>query len=150
RLTHLVPPLPGPLLGGTGRRNSARANDREKGTLNDVIHPQPAKRDATRLAIVHPAAGATVARDVMLRSRVAESQFTPASATAEQAGQQSLAVLGRTMGTPGGYVAADHLADRFGIVPAAITLMCGLHQRQRVRACLAAARDLSACPFLAL
>src|SRR5215510_9513790 len=85
RLTHLVPLLPRLLLGSNGRRNSARANDSEKGTLNGVIHPQPAKSDATRLAIVHPAAGAAVARDVMLRSRVAEGQFTPASATAEQA-----------------------------------------------------------------
>ena len=100
RLTHLVPSLARLLLLG----NSARANDREKGTLNGVIHPQPAKRDATRLAIVHPAAGATVARDVMLRSRVAGQ-----SATAEQARQQSVAVLGRTMVTAGGYVAADHL-----------------------------------------
>src|SRR5262249_44114035 len=68
RLTHLVPWLPRLLLGSNGCRNSARANDSEKGTLNGVIHPQPAKSDATRLAIVHPAAGAAVARDVMLRS----------------------------------------------------------------------------------
>src|SRR6516164_4257940 len=68
RLTHLVPLLPRLLLGSNGCRNSARANDSEKGTLNGVIHPQPAKRDATRLAIVHPAAGAAVARDMMLRS----------------------------------------------------------------------------------
>src|SRR5438445_11410294 len=94
RLTHWVASVARLLLGSNGRRNSAWANDREKGTLNGVIHPQPAKRDATRLAIVHPAAGAAVARDVMLRSRVAEGQFTPASATAEQARQQSLAVLG--------------------------------------------------------
>jgi hypothetical protein len=46
----LVPSLPRLLLGNNGRRNSARANDREKGTLNGVIHPQPAKRDATRLS----------------------------------------------------------------------------------------------------
>src|SRR6516225_10218331 len=44
RLTHLVPSLARLLLGSNGRRNSARANDREKGTLNGVIHPQPAKR----------------------------------------------------------------------------------------------------------
>src|SRR5215510_15033423 len=83
RLTHLVPLLPRLLLGSNGRRNSARANDSEKGTLNGVIHPQPAKSDATRLAIVHPAAGAAVARDVMLRSRVAEGQFTPAHRRAD-------------------------------------------------------------------
>src|SRR5262249_40264518 len=130
----LAPSLARLLLGSHGRRNSARANDREKGTLNGVIHPQPAKRDATRLAIVHPAAGATVARDMMLRSRVAEGQFTPASATAEQARQQSVAVLGRTMVTAGGCIAADHLAGRFGLVPADITLIGVRHQRQPVAA----------------
>src|SRR5262249_21127978 len=107
RLTHLVPLLPRLLLGSNGRRNSARANDSAKRTLNGVIHPQPAKSDTTRLAIVHPTAGAAVARDVMLRSRVAEGQFTPASATAEQASQQSVALLGRTMMAAGGCVAAD-------------------------------------------
>src|SRR5262245_45231803 len=149
RLTHLVPLLPRLLLGSNGRRNSARANDSEKGTLNGVIHPQPAKSDATQLAIVHPAAGAAVARDVMLRSRVAKGQFTPASATAEQARQQSVAVLGRTMVTAGGYVAADHLADRFGLVPADITLMGVRHQRQPVAACFAADLHLDAGPVVA-
>src|SRR6516162_8534655 len=149
RLTHLVPLLPRLLLGNNRCRNSARANDGEKGTLNGVIHPQPAKSDATRLAIVHPAAGAAVARDVMLRSRVAEGQFTPASATAEQARQQSLAVLGRTMVAAGGYVAADHLADRFGLLPADITLMGVRHQRQPVAACFAADLHLDAGPIVA-
>src|SRR5262249_51520974 len=130
-------------------RNSARANDREKGTLNGVIHPQPAKSDATRLAIVHPAAGATVARDVMLRSRVAEGQFTPASAAAEQARQPSVAVLGRPMVTSGGYFAAANLADRFGLAPADIPLMGVRHQRQPVAACFAADLHLDAVPIVA-
>ena len=106
RLTHLVPLLPRLLLRSNApdrtkygqwigcTMSCLMAADREKDTLNGVIHPQPAKRDAMRLAIVHPAAGATLARDVMLRSRVAEGQFTPASATAQQARQQSVAVLG--------------------------------------------------------
>src|SRR5262249_25441976 len=101
------------------------------------------------IAIVHPAAGATVAGDVMLRSRVAEGQFPPASATAEQARQQSVAVLGRTMVPAGGYVAADHLADRFGLVPADITLMGVRHQRQPVAACFAADLHLDAGPIVA-
>src|SRR5262245_421338 len=149
RLTHLVPSLARLLLGSNGRRNGARTNDREKGTLNGVIHPQPAKSDATRLAIVHPTAGAAVARDVMLRSRVAEGQFTPASATTEQAGQQGLAVLGRPMVAACGYVAADHLADRFGLLPADITLMGVRHQRQPIAACFATDLHLDAGPFVA-
>src|SRR5262249_33484712 len=43
RLTHLVPLLPRLLLGSNGCRNSARANDREKGTLNGVITRSPPK-----------------------------------------------------------------------------------------------------------
>src|SRR5262249_23978002 len=87
RLTHLVPLLARLLLGSNGCRNSARANDWEKGTLNGVIHPQPAKSDAPRLAIVHPAAGANVARDVILRPRGGEGKLTPEGATGERARQ---------------------------------------------------------------
>src|SRR5262245_54798827 len=86
---------------------------------------------------------------MMLRSRVAEGQFTPASVTAEQPRQQSLAVLGRTMVAAGGYVAADHLADRFGLLPADITLMGVRHQRQPVAACFAADLHLDAGPIVA-
>ena len=59
----------------------------------------------------------------MLRARVAKGQFTPASATAEQARQQGVAVLGRTVMAAGGDVAADHLADRLGLLPADIALI---------------------------
>ena len=75
---HLIPPLVGLFLGGYGRRNSAGANHDEKRFLNGVIDPQTAKGDTTRLAIVHPAAAAAVARDVMLRARVAKRQLAPA------------------------------------------------------------------------
>ena len=48
-----------------------------------------------------------------------------------------------------GYVAADHLADRFGLLPADITLMGVRHQRQPVAACFAADLHLDAGPIVA-
>ena len=71
-LRHLIAPLAGLSLGGYSRRDSAGADNGEKCFLNGVIDPQAAKGNATRLAIVHPAAAAAVARDVMLRARVAK------------------------------------------------------------------------------
>ena len=68
------------------------------------------------------AAAAAVARDVMLRARVAERQLASAAAAADQAGQQRIAVLGRAMMPAGGNVAADHRADRLGPLPAHIAL----------------------------
>src|SRR5262249_56141633 len=41
RLTHLVPSLARLLLGSNGRRNSAKANDRDKAPLTPLIHPHP-------------------------------------------------------------------------------------------------------------
>src|SRR5262252_2872794 len=53
------------------------------------------------------------------------------------------------MVTAGGYVVADHLADRFGLLPADITLMGVRHQRQPVAACFAADLHLDAGPIVA-
>src|SRR6266481_2207079 len=58
-------------------------------------------------------------------------------------------MLGRTMVAAGGYVAADHLADRFGLLPADITLMGVRHQRQPVAACFAADLHLDTGPIVA-
>lgn len=54
--------------------------DGEKRFLDGVIDPQTAKGDATRLAIIHPAAAAAIARDVMLGARVPKRQLAPAAA----------------------------------------------------------------------
>src|SRR6266436_5455467 len=104
---------------------------------NGVIDPQTAKGNATRLAIVHPAAAAAVARDIVLRARIAKRQLAPAAAAAEKARQQSVAVLGRAVMAAGGYVTANHLADRLGLLPADISLMGVRHQRQPIAARLA-------------
>ena len=146
---HLIPPLVGLFLGGHGRRNSAGAHHGEKRFLNGVIDPQTAKGNATRLAIVHPAAAAAVARDVMLRARVAKRQLAPASAATKQASQQSVAVLGRTVMTAGGDVAAHHLADCLGFLPADIAFVRVRHQRQPITARLAANFHANASSIIA-
>ena len=63
---HLIPLLAGLDLGGDGRRDSAGAHHGKDRFLNGVIDPQTAKGDAARLAIVHPAAAAAIARNLML------------------------------------------------------------------------------------
>ena len=109
----MIPPLIGFFLSGNGRGNGARADHREKRLLNGVIDPQTAKGDATRLAIIHPATAAAVAWDVVLCARIAERQLAPAAAAAEQARQQSVAVLGRAVMAAGGYVIACGSARPF-------------------------------------
>jgi hypothetical protein len=92
-----APLLAGLCLGGDGRRDSTGAHHGENRILNGVIDPQTAKGDATRLAVVRPAAAAAIARSVMLGARVAKRQLAPATAAAEQARQQSVAALGRAV-----------------------------------------------------
>src|SRR5207237_1122251 len=120
---HLIPPLIGFFLSGNGRGNGARANHHEKRLLNGIIDPQTAKGDATRLAIIHPAAAAAVAWDVMLCARIAKRQLTPATAAAEQARQQSVAVLGCAVMAAGGNITAHHPTDRLVFLPRHIPLL---------------------------
>ena len=68
---HLIPLPVSFFLGSDSSRNGAGAYHAEKRILNGVIDPQTAKGNATRLAIVHPAAAAAVARDIVLRARIA-------------------------------------------------------------------------------
>ena len=55
------------------------------------------KGDAARLSVIELAAPAGVARDIVLRARVANRQLAAATAAAHQAGEQGIAVLRRTM-----------------------------------------------------
>src|SRR6516165_7459644 len=135
---YLIPQLVGFFLSSYSSRNGARADHGEKRILNGVIDPQTAKGNTTRLAIVHPAAAAAVARDIVFRARVAKRQLATAAAAAEKARQQGVAVLGRAVMAAAGYVTANHLADRLGLFPADITLMGIRHQRQPIAARLAA------------
>ena len=71
----------------------------------------------------------------MLRARIAKRQLTSTAATAEQARQQSVAVLGRAVMAAGGNVAAHHFADRLGLLPADIaSWVFGISASQSLRA----------------
>src|SRR6516225_3281827 len=61
RLAHLVPPLNSFRL----CRNGGGADDGEKRILDGVVDAQAAKGNAARLAIVHPAAAAAIARNIV-------------------------------------------------------------------------------------
>ena len=106
-LAHLIPSLAAACLGCShGRGDGAGADNGEERFLDGVIDAQAAKGDAARLAVVQPAAAATVARDMMLGARVAQRQLASAAAAADQAGEQGVAMLGRAVMPAGGNVAA--------------------------------------------
>ena len=74
----------------------------------------------------------------MPRAGIAKGQLAAATAAAKQAGEQRIAVLGRTMVPAGRNIVADHLANRLGLLPADVALMGVRHQRQPIGARLAA------------
>src|SRR3954452_2426909 len=84
RIAHLVPALAGFRLCRDGGRNGARADDGEKRILDGVVDAQAAKGNAARLAIVHPAAAAAVAWNIVPCARVAERQLATAAAAADE------------------------------------------------------------------
>src|ERR1700730_6388275 len=84
RIAHLVPPLAGFRLCGDGGRNGAGADDGEKRILDGVVDAQAAKGNAARLAIVHPAAAAAGAWDIVPCARVTERQLPTAAAAADE------------------------------------------------------------------
>lgn len=70
---------------GRQRRRWRRGNKR---ILDGFINAQAAEGDAAGLAITHPAAGAAVARNAVLRSRISEREFATAAAGADEAREQ--------------------------------------------------------------
>ena len=83
---------------------------------------------------------AGIAGNVVLRARVAGDQFAAAAAAAQEAGEQCIAVLGRTVMPARGEVVADHPADCLCTLPVHITFTRAGLQRQ-----LFSARSLAAC-----
>jgi hypothetical protein len=57
--------------------------------------------------------------------------FVPAAVTADQPGEERVAMLGRAVVLAGGNVAADHFADGFRPLPAYVSFVCIRHQRQQ-------------------
>src|SRR6266404_1582231 len=67
---------------------------------------------------------------VMLGARVANRQLASTTPAADKAGEQSVAVLWRSVMSACGQVVAHHLADRLRPLPADVTLMDAWDQRQ--------------------
>src|SRR6516164_3463729 len=65
-LAYLIPPMACVLLRSRRGGDGAGADDDQQRVLDSVIDAQAAEGDAARLGIVHPAAAATVAWDLML------------------------------------------------------------------------------------
>jgi len=103
--------------------NGAWFNNFQDRRFNGIVHPQTAKGDATRLAIVEPAPAAAVARDIVLCTRVADCELAPAPVTPDQTREQRVAVLGSAVMPAVWDVVADHPADRLRALPIDIALM---------------------------
>jgi hypothetical protein len=61
------------------RRNRSGLDHAEKRFFNGIVNPQPAKRDATRLAIVKETSPARITRNVVLRTGVIHRQLAAAA-----------------------------------------------------------------------
>jgi hypothetical protein len=98
-LAYLIPPLPNFVLSGRRGGDGAGANHAEERFLDCVINAQATEGDAARLSMVHPAAVAAVARDVVLHSAVAERLLASAAPAADQAARcrQSKAAHGTVL-----------------------------------------------------
>src|ERR1700682_3877671 len=93
---------------------------------NDACH----LRDAAGLAIVERTPPTGIARNVMLGASVADHQLASTTPAADKAGEQSVAVLRRSVMSACGQVVAHHLADRLRPLPADVPLMDAWDQRQ--------------------
>jgi hypothetical protein len=82
---------------------------------------------------------AGIARDIVLRAGVADRQLAPAAATPDKAGEQGIAMLGRTMMPACRNVLAHHPADRLRPLPIEVPFVRARLQRQPFLARLATA-----------
>ena len=137
-LARLVPSL-SCLLGRSHRCSDCAGSDNaEERFLDRVVDAQAAECDATRFAIVRPAAHAAVARDMMLGAGIAQRQLASTAAATDQTREQGVAMLGRAMMSTRRNIAGDHRADRFEPLPAHIAIVGPRLQREPVGARLAA------------
>ena len=111
------------VLGRNGSGDRRRLHHPKECRLDGIVHAQTAERDAARFTVVEEATAAGIARNIVLRARVAHSQLSAAASAAEKASQQSVAVLWRTMVSACGSVVAHHNADRFRALPVHVALM---------------------------
>src|SRR3954471_19938591 len=148
RLSYLIAPRASFRLGRYCRRDRTGANNLEQRGFDRVVDPQSAKGDAARLAVVEQPSMAGVARNIMLRAGVADSQLASATAATDQTGEQGITMLGSTMMPALRNVLAYHPADRLCALPIEISVVRAGLQRQPFLARLAT--DLSPEPRTAV
>src|SRR6202158_4625679 len=113
-----------------GRSYRSRCDTPQKSFLDGVVDTQSSESDAAWLAIVERTPPTGIARNVMLGACVADRQLASTTPAADKAGEQSVAVLRRSVMSACGHVVAHHLADRLRPLPADVTLMDAWDQRQ--------------------
>src|SRR6202022_689418 len=86
--------------------------------------------EAERAAIVPPGGAAAVARDMVLHTCVPDCELAATALAPDQTGQQRVSMLGRTVMSTSGNVAADPCADRLEPLPAHIPIVGIGLQRQ--------------------
>src|SRR6266404_8974709 len=117
-------------FGLDGCSHRSRFDNPQKSFLDGVVDTQSSECDAAGLAIVERTPPTRIARNVMLGARVANRQLASTTPAADKAGEQSVAVLWRSVMSACGQVVAHHLADRLRPLPADVTLMDAWDQRQ--------------------
>src|SRR5882724_11290345 len=130
RITNLIAAAGRLCFGLDGRSYRSRFDNPQKSFLDGVIDTQSSECDAAWLAIVERTPPTGIARNVMLGAGVADRQLASTTPAADKAGEQSVAVLRRSVMSACGHVAAHHLADRLRPLPADVTLMDARDQRQ--------------------
>src|ERR1700730_10432689 len=147
RITNLITAAGRLCFGLDGRSYRSRFDNPQKSFLDGVVDPQSSESDAAWLAIVERTPPTGIARNVMLGAGVADHQLASATPAADKAGDQSVAVLRRSVMSARGHVVAHHLADRLRPLPADVTLMDAWDQRQPFgsRLTTAAGSDHACC-----
>src|SRR3984893_14619508 len=131
RITNLMAAAGRLGFGLDGRSYRCRFDNPQKSFLDGVVGRQSSECDAAGPAIVERPLPTGIARNVMLGACVADDhQLASATPAADKAGEQSVAVLRRSVMSACGQVVAHHLADRLRPLPADVTLMDAWDQRQ--------------------
>src|SRR6266403_1030226 len=130
RVTNLIAAAGRLCFGLDGCSHRSRFDNPQKSFLDGVVDTQSSECDAAGLAIVERTPPTRIARNVMLGARVANRQLASTTPAADKAGEQSVAVLWRSVMSACGQVVAHHLADRLRPLPADVTLMDAWDQRQ--------------------
>lgn len=123
RITNLIAATGRLCCGLDGRANRSRLDNPQKSFLDGVVDAQSSECDAARLAVVEQAPPTRIARNVVLGSGVPDRQLASTAPAADKAGEQSVAMLGRSVMPARGHVVAHHFADRLRSFPTDITLM---------------------------